>query len=118
MAKIHIELSGPNSVNDGEQDALATKKAPKGRSAGKESKAAQKVSVLPSEPAEISDEELARDHARSEKRRATEHWIAGRMTTSDHEKIHRRADHVLKNKSPKHFKGPSGERKSKHGLMW
>lgn len=70
--------------------------------------------IMASEPAKVaepSDAERIESEARYHKRRATEDWIAGRITTREHEAVHRRANHVLANKDPRSFKGKSGERK-------
>ena len=45
-----------------------------------------------------SDKEMLKDHARMQKRHATESWVAGRMSTKEHNAIHARADHVLAGK--------------------
>ena len=119
MAKVTIEMSGPTSVEGGSRDALKSKKAPKGRNAGKEPNTGNVINrpkdrpAHPSEPVEVPDADIARENARMQKRSATASWIAGRMKTEEHEKIHNRANHVLKGKQPKHFKGASGEQKSK-----
>ena len=124
MAKVTIEMSGPTSVEGGSRDALKSKKAPKGRNAGKEPNTGNVINrpkdhpALPSEPHEISDADIAKDNARFQKRRATEHWIAGRMKTEEHEKVHNRANHILRGKQPKHFKGATGELRGKAGGLW
>ena len=38
-----------------------------------------------------------RDSAKHAKVRATEDWVSGRISTTEHDKIHGRADHVIKN---------------------
>lgn len=43
-----------------------------------------------------------------QKRHATQDWVAGRMSTKDHNAIHARADHVLSGKHPRAFNGPTG----------
>ncbi|MGH6878562.1 MAG: hypothetical protein ACREHV_14465 [Rhizomicrobium sp.] len=63
-----------------------------------------------------SDKQMVKDHARSAKRNATHDWVAGRITTKEHNAVHSRADHVLSGKNPRGFKGVSGERKSRIGL--
>jgi len=57
-----------------------------------------------------------KEEARYQKRRATEDWIAGRVTTQHHNQVHARANHVLSNKKPHEFKGKTGERAGKKGL--
>jgi len=124
VAKVTIEMSGPTAVEGKSRDALKSSKSPKGRNAGKEPNTGKVINrpkdhpALPSEPVEISDADIAKDNARFQKRRATENWIAGRMKTEEHEKVHNRANHVLKGKQPKHFKGASGEQKGKPGGLW
>jgi hypothetical protein len=65
------------------------------------------------DPKPLSDRMLLKEHARHAMRHATEDWVSGRMSTSEHNAIHRRATHVLSGKSPKAYSGPSGERKIK-----
>lgn len=54
-----------------------------------------------------SDKQLIKDHARMQKRHATEDWVAGRMSTKAHNAVHARADHVLTGKHPRSFRGRS-----------
>ena len=54
---------------------------------------------------------LMKESAKGSMRRATDDWVEGRMTTKEHNAVHERAKHVLSNKHPREFKGPSGERK-------
>jgi hypothetical protein len=54
--------------------------------------------------------ERTHDHARDAKVRATQDWVEGRMTSKQHENIHARANHVLMSKSPRQFKGTTGEK--------
>jgi hypothetical protein len=63
--------------------------------------------VIPMAPKRPSDKEMVKDHARMQKRHATQDWVAGRMTTKQHNAIHARADHVLSGKHPRQFKGRS-----------
>lgn len=70
--------------------------------------------TVPTPPKQPSEHDIAKDHARYEKRRSTERWIAGSLKTSEHEKIHRRADHILAGKRPRDFKGATGENKGKN----
>lgn len=63
------------------------------------------------EPKPLSERMQMKEHARHEKRRATESWISGHMSTSEHTAVHKRADHILSGKHPKHFSGKTGERK-------
>jgi hypothetical protein len=63
------------------------------------------------EPRRPSDKQLVREHAKSQKRHATQEWVAGRMNTSEHSAIHARADHVLAGRAPRQFKGKNGDRK-------
>lgn len=78
------------------------------------------IHTLAAEPAQVPDNEEAKvmGEARYQKRRATEDWIRGRMTTRDHEAVHRRANHVLAQKDPRTFKGRSGENKPKKGGLY
>jgi hypothetical protein len=62
---------------------------------------------------EPTDGQKIKTQAKYEKRRATEDWVAGRMTTQDHKAVHERANHVLAGRSPHEFKGKTGERKGK-----
>jgi hypothetical protein len=59
--------------------------------------------------------ERIRTHARDAKVRATQDWVDGRMDTTQHNRVHARANHVLAGKSTREFKGKTGERK---GKMW
>lgn len=52
-----------------------------------------------------SDKQMVKDHARMQKRHATQDWVAGRMTTKAHNAVHARADHVLSGKHPRAFRG-------------
>jgi hypothetical protein len=63
---------------------------------------------------EPTDGERIKDEAKHQKRRATEDWIAGRITTKEHGAVHERAQHVLHGRHPREFKGMSGERKGKY----
>lgn len=65
------------------------------------------------EPKPLSERQQLKEHARHVKRRATEDWVSGRMTTDEHNAIHKRADHVLSGKHPREYSGKSGERKIK-----
>jgi hypothetical protein len=112
MAKVTVELSGPTNFSGKSRDALGMEGGGKGRRASA-TKAPAPTRVAPAEPVEVSDKDLAKEHARFEKRRATERWISGQLKTTEHERIHRRADHVLKGKAPRQFKGITGERKDK-----
>jgi hypothetical protein len=67
------------------------------------------------DPKPISDKKLIRETAKGEKRRATEAWIGGRMSTKNHEAVHKRANHVLKSMPVTTFKGLSGEKEMKGG---
>jgi len=62
-----------------------------------------------------SESHMIKQEAKRQKRQATENWIAGRVSTAQHEHVHRRANHVLTNQPPRAFKGKTGE-KSKSGL--
>jgi hypothetical protein len=59
------------------------------------------------EPRRPSDKQLVKEHARMQKRMATQSWVAGRMSTKEHNAVHARADHVLAGKNPRHFRGRS-----------
>jgi hypothetical protein len=61
--------------------------------------------VKPPMPRRPSDKQMVKDHARMQKRHATESWVAGRMTTKEHNAIHARADHVIAGKHPRQFRG-------------
>lgn len=52
-----------------------------------------------------SDKQMVKEHARMQKRHATQDWVAGRMSTKAHNAVHARADHVLSGKHPRAFKG-------------
>jgi hypothetical protein len=65
------------------------------------------------EPKPVSDRTQMRDHAKRQMRRATEDWVSGHVTTSEHKAVHDRAKHVLAGKHPSHYSGKSGERKMK-----
>lgn len=56
-------------------------------------------------PRRPSDKQMVKEHARMQKRHATEDWVAGRMSTKEHNATHARADHILSGKHPKSFKG-------------
>lgn len=62
------------------------------------------------EPRPLTDGQMAKQHARHEKRRATESWISGHMSSHEHAAVHARADHVLRGKHVREYKGKSGER--------
>lgn len=64
-------------------------------------------------PKPPTDRQRVREEAKYQKRNATESWIAGRMTTAEHQAVHARADHVLSGRHPHEFRGKSGERKGK-----
>jgi hypothetical protein len=59
----------------------------------------------------MSPRQEMRHHAKSSMKRATESWISGHMSTSEHSAVHARAKHVLSGKHPHEFKGKTGERK-------
>jgi hypothetical protein len=61
--------------------------------------------LLPPPPKRPSDKQMVKEHARSTKRRATEAWVSGRMSTKEHTAAHQRADHILDGKEPKTFRG-------------
>lgn len=61
--------------------------------------------ILNSAPRRPSDKQLVKEHARMQKRHATQDWVAGRMSTKAHNEVHARADHVLSGKHPRAFKG-------------
>jgi hypothetical protein len=64
-------------------------------------------------PMPLTDRQRLKERAKSEMHRATESWISGHMTTSEHNAVHARAKHVLAGKHPREFSGRSGERKIK-----
>lgn len=97
-------------------------KTPKGRGDNKVTRGEKSVSqphqqhgelASAAEPAPLNDRQQMKEHARHEKRRATEDWISGRITTHEHKAVHDRAEHVMSGKNPKHYSGKSGERKIK-----
>jgi hypothetical protein len=57
-----------------------------------------------------SEKHMAKEHAKHAKRRATEDWVEGRITTKQHSAVHKRAEHVLAGKPVRTFKGGAGER--------
>lgn len=73
--------------------------------------ASASVPTMP--PKQPSDKQQIKSEAKHQMKRATEDWVAGRMTTGEHKAIHARAQHVLHGKNPHEFKGKSGERKGK-----
>lgn len=54
--------------------------------------------------------ERTRSHARDAKVRATQDWVEGRITSKQHTNVHKRANHVLTNRTPAGFKGTTGEK--------
>ena len=64
-------------------------------------------------PPPPSDKKLMRESAKHTVRRATEDWVSGHITTKECNAAHERAKHVLSGKSPREFKGMSGERSFK-----
>ncbi len=60
-----------------------------------------------------SDKKLMKESAKHTVRRATEDWVSGHITTKECAAAHARAKHVLSGKSPREFKGMSGERSFK-----
>jgi hypothetical protein len=62
--------------------------------------------------------ERTRNHARDAKVRATQDWVDGRISSKQHANIHERANHVLNNRNPREYKGPTGERAPKGRLAW
>lgn len=61
-----------------------------------------------------TDKQQIRQDAKYQMKRATEDWVAGRVSTDEHKAVHMRAQHVLHGKHPHEFKGKSGERKGKY----
>ncbi len=59
---------------------------------------------------EPTPREQIRDHAKREKMHATREWIEGRVSTRQHDAVHKRANHVLMNKDPKSFRGLTNEK--------
>jgi hypothetical protein len=68
------------------------------------------------EPKKITDRQLEKEHARHAKRRATEDWVSGHLTTRQHTNVHKRANHVLTAKPVREFKGTTGEKARKGGM--
>ena len=64
-------------------------------------------------PPPPTDKKLMRESAKHTVRRATEDWVSGHITTKECNAAHERAKHVLSGKSPREFKGMSGERSFK-----
>ena len=62
------------------------------------------------QPERLTAGQRMKEHARHEKTRATESWISGHMSTAEHSAVHGRADHVLRGREPRAFKGKTGER--------
>lgn len=62
------------------------------------------------DPKPMTDRALEKEHARGEKRRATADWVSGHISTKQHSAVHKRANHVLIGKSPREFKGTTGEK--------
>jgi hypothetical protein len=65
------------------------------------------------EPKPLSERQQMREHAKHQMRAATRDWVEGRISTHEHEYVHRRAAHVISGKHPREFSGKSGERKIK-----
>lgn len=113
MAKSMSPLIGAlfNSVTPPAQDKKRAVKPSK----GKTTKGEKSVTAPFQQHGELasSDEptpiERVRSHARNAKVNATQDWVAGRINNRQHEAVHKRANHVLMNKSPKAFKGSTGE---------
>jgi hypothetical protein len=61
--------------------------------------------------------ERTRSHARDAKVRATQDWVEGRIDSKQHTNVHKRANHVLTNRTPREFKGTTGEKKPPKGKM-
>jgi hypothetical protein len=104
-----------NSVTPKAQDkkrAVKPKKNAITKGEGSVTQPAQQHGELASmgEPKPISHAKILKEHARNEKRRATEDWISGRMDTKTHSHVHARANHVLASRQPREFKGTTGER--------
>ncbi len=68
------------------------------------------------EPKRPSDRQMEKEHAKHAKRRATEDWVSGHMTTRQHTNVHKRANHVLSAKPVREFKGTTGEKAGKKGI--
>ncbi len=64
-------------------------------------------------PKPLSDTQMIKVNAKHELRRATDDWVAGRISTKEHKAVHDRTKHVLSGKKPHEFRGPSGERKTR-----
>lgn len=50
-----------------------------------------------------TDRQLIREHAKGAMRMATNDWVAGRISTKKHEKVHERAKHVISGRTPREF---------------
>lgn len=72
-------------------------------------------------PKPMTEHQQVKEHAKHERRRATEDWISGRISTKQHNAVHARAKHVISGKHPREFKGTTGERspgKMGKGHLW
>lgn len=58
-----------------------------------------------------TERQVTRESAKSAMRSATDSWLRGHMSTTEHSAVHARARHVLEGRHPREFKGRSGERK-------
>jgi hypothetical protein len=122
---VHSPLLGPLTLSTTPkgQDRKRARKAKGSKTTGGEMSVTSPLQqhgelASSAEPKPPTEAEMIKERARSEKRRATEDWIAGHKTTRDHEAIHKRANHVLMNKRPGTFRGKTGERAPKKGGPW
>jgi len=103
---------------------LGISKTPKGQDKKRAKKSKGEKSVTEPEqqhgelasskaPPPPTDKKLMRESAKHTIRRATEDWVSGHITTKECSAAHARAKHVLSGKSPREFRGPSGERSFK-----
>lgn len=83
-------------------------------------KAAPQPAPMPMDtmPEPPTPQERTHDHARDAKVRATQDWVEGRITSKQHEAVHKRANHVLMKKDPAKFKGVTGEKAMKGKMAW
>jgi hypothetical protein len=109
------------SIGSGPLGAIFTSVTPKSedKKRAKKSKGEKSVTEPEQQHGGLSNDkeptpvQKMKGHAKDAMQNATRDWVEGRMSTKDHNAVHARAAHVLKNKHPKEFAGQSGERKIK-----
>lgn len=115
-------ILGVSKTPKGEDKKRAVKPRKNKTTAGEKSvvEASQQHGELASDR-EPTPLQQVHDHARRAKVNATRDWVDGRITTSQHSKIHARANHVLSGRETRSFKGTTGERspgKMGQGHLW